>query len=678
VNKKLLSSAFLTAIILSGLIFVSMRLGTVHASTDISGLISSDTTWTLAGSPYIVTGDVLVEAGVLLTIEAGVVVKFDGGTNLIVDGTLVANGDETHPVTFTSNAATPAPNDWGTINFRGSSTASIMKWASISYASDGVTVTSGSPTIEKCSISNNQRYGIYVSAGTPKIISSTISNNGKDGIWNYVGDITVTNSTISNNQGNGIYKDSKSITVQGSVISNNHQSGIYGGAGGAFAISDCEVSYNGHNGVTIIYSEVSVNNSEIIYNDQDGVHMASGTLSGSATITGTTISNNNGNGVYKSSGSMQITNNTIKFNNVGVAATPFKLVGADSFQEKSGDTIIQYNNIVDNTLYAVENIGPGTNIFGAVLNLTATNNWWGTTDTSLIDQLIKDVKDDFNLGRVEYVPFLTEPASVPSSPSPTPTPTPTPTATPTPTPTPAPTPSPSQTAFISITTESTSTVVGSPITVSGRLYDSNGQGIANEIVLLSYTFTGSNSWTPISSDLTSSSGEYSIQWINTASGTFTLNATWNGNDEYLGASATTTLSFLPYENQQYFFVESNSTVSALAFNSTSLELSFTVNGTEGTAGYVKVTIAKNLVANAENIKVYMDGEQLNYEITSNTDSWLLSFTYTHSTHDVMISLAASEAEEKFLGIDLILIAVVVVIVVAGAVGFIVWRKKKQP
>jgi hypothetical protein len=66
---------------------------------------------------------------------------------------------------------------------------------------------------------------------------------------------------------------------------------------------------------------------------------------------------------------------------------------------------------------------------------------------------------------------------------------------------------------------------------------------------------------------------------------------------------------------------------------TSSELSFTVNGTSGNTGYVKVTIAKSLVSNAENVKVYLDGNQLNYEVTSNTDSWLLTFMYLHAHRD---------------------------------------------
>ena len=46
------------------------------SATDVSGVISSNTTWTLANSPYLATGYVTVNAGVTLTIEPGTVVKF--------------------------------------------------------------------------------------------------------------------------------------------------------------------------------------------------------------------------------------------------------------------------------------------------------------------------------------------------------------------------------------------------------------------------------------------------------------------------------------------------------------------------------------------------------------------------------------------------------------------------
>ena len=41
-----------------------------------NGIIDTDTVWSASGSPYVVTGSVLVSSGVKLTVEAGVEVKF--------------------------------------------------------------------------------------------------------------------------------------------------------------------------------------------------------------------------------------------------------------------------------------------------------------------------------------------------------------------------------------------------------------------------------------------------------------------------------------------------------------------------------------------------------------------------------------------------------------------------
>jgi PKD repeat protein len=402
------------AVFVSGLLIAGINFNATKAvdygssGTYVGGYITTNTTWTLAGSPYIVVADVIVEPNVFLTIEPGVIVKFAIGTNLVIDGGLFAWGNSTHKITFTSNNTTPTPGDWGTIKFRSPRFESVIEWGVINYGTDGVLVASGSPTIVKCSIAYNQRFGIYVSAGTPTIINSTISNNDQDGIWNYVGAIAIMNTTVTNNGGNGIYKDSGSITITGSTISNNRQSGIYGGAGGGISIVDSTITYNGHNGITIVYSDVLANQCRISYNNVDGICMSSGTLSGSATITYSIISHNSRNGVYKDSGSMRISFNNITSNQVGVATTPFKKV-FDSFQEKSGDTIIEYNNIFDNILYAVENIGSGVNTRGDEIHINATYNWWGTTNETLIEEHIYDYYDDYNLGKVLYKPYLIPP-----------------------------------------------------------------------------------------------------------------------------------------------------------------------------------------------------------------------------------------------------------------------------
>ncbi|MGA9539169.1 MAG: hypothetical protein WBR24_24975, partial [Desulfobacterales bacterium] len=66
--------------------------GTSFAETYVSGNITSNTTWGVAGSPYIVTGDVTVRHATatsggtvaVLTIEPGVVVRFAPGTGIYI------------------------------------------------------------------------------------------------------------------------------------------------------------------------------------------------------------------------------------------------------------------------------------------------------------------------------------------------------------------------------------------------------------------------------------------------------------------------------------------------------------------------------------------------------------------------------------------------------------------
>ncbi len=54
--------------------------------THVEGRIETDTTWDIAGSPYVLTGDVEVVGGATLTIEAGVSVDGMAGTRLVVGG----------------------------------------------------------------------------------------------------------------------------------------------------------------------------------------------------------------------------------------------------------------------------------------------------------------------------------------------------------------------------------------------------------------------------------------------------------------------------------------------------------------------------------------------------------------------------------------------------------------
>jgi hypothetical protein len=62
------------------LVFATLPALPARASTSITSHITTNTTWTLAGSPYIIDRTTLyVSSGATLTIEPGVEVQFNKG-----------------------------------------------------------------------------------------------------------------------------------------------------------------------------------------------------------------------------------------------------------------------------------------------------------------------------------------------------------------------------------------------------------------------------------------------------------------------------------------------------------------------------------------------------------------------------------------------------------------------
>jgi hypothetical protein len=206
----------------------------------------------------------------------------------------------------------------------------------------------------------------------------------------------------------------------------------------------------------------------------------------------------------------------------------------------------------------------------------------------------------------------------------------------------------------------------------------NGTGVSDAPIFLSYSVTGGKSWEDLTLVYTGSDGSYSATWLPSVTGNYLLKAVYEGDANELGSTCeTVSFTVMPIADNDVFSVSSNSTVTALAFNSTTSELSFTVSGPSETWGYVELSIAKSLVTDAEGIKVYLDGSQLNYELTSITDSWLLFFTYTHSTHKVSVNLPTNDSGPTLLRAEYgTLIFGSITIVITGS-GLLFYFKKRK-
>jgi PKD repeat protein len=220
-----------------------------------------------------------------------------------------------------------------------------------------------------------------------------------------------------------------------------------------------------------------------------------------------------------------------------------------------------------------------------------------------------------------------------------------------------------ESGVLSISTETPSTFIGFSVGINGTLSDTIGNGLEDETILLYYTFQGASSWFPLTSAITDKLGRFYVQWIPTATGAFTIIAQWSGNLTISGSTTSVILNTMPYQNQYVFAVESNSTVLALAFDSADSKLTFTAEGPTDTTGYAKVTIAKSLVDNATNMRVYLDNEEFPYSMNSLGDSWILTFSYTHSIHNVSVSLNVRPVPELQLTTMLLLFTTTIVAIV---------------
>ncbi len=145
----------------------------VQAQTTINSNIVTNTTWTAANSPYIISANITVSANVTLNIESGVEVKFDAGRYIVVRGTMNA----TNTVFTGNNGITKGFWDGIYVSHSSYEDGSVsLTGCTIEHATQ-INTRKGTLTLDGCTLNNFSGSGVVIEAlGILDIANTTISN----------------------------------------------------------------------------------------------------------------------------------------------------------------------------------------------------------------------------------------------------------------------------------------------------------------------------------------------------------------------------------------------------------------------------------------------------------------------------------------------------------------------
>ena len=274
----------------------------------MSGTLTTNTTWSLPGSPYLVIGDILVASGVTLTVEPGVQVRFDttppASHSILVAGTILSVGRPDLQVTFTSNDPFPDRNDWVSIRLDRSA-GSVFEWTEFSWGSTTLDIRQCSPRIANNTILESGLRAIQVLGPNAEPV---IENN--------------TIATQLFNERTGIITQDANPTIRNNVLTDNYF-GIFVYLGGQPLIQNNAIR-NGWVGLIVVSSSPVVSNN---------------------VIEGNGLADYGGTGVLVFDSPVTFLNNIIRNNGVGVDI-PYN--SKESFPLSRGNVV---NGIPLETLY---------------------------------------------------------------------------------------------------------------------------------------------------------------------------------------------------------------------------------------------------------------------------------------------------------------------------------------
>jgi RHS repeat-associated protein len=195
---------------------------------EVSGTVAHSATWNNGGTKVKLIGATTVASGATLRIEPGV--RFSE-SNLVVNGTLLAEGTSSEPVIFEGGSQ-------AAVAFEPGSGASVLNHVEVLHAgttacctsNPAILVKKSSPTIENSTIAKSPYLSIYVKeGGSPEIANNHIVNDSRTAIFysastGNMGEVNIHGNVVESSYG-GISVNATGSSVTGKTLSANTVSG---------------------------------------------------------------------------------------------------------------------------------------------------------------------------------------------------------------------------------------------------------------------------------------------------------------------------------------------------------------------------------------------------------------------------------------------------------------------
>ncbi len=186
----------------------------LQAQTNVSGNITTNTTWTKIGSPYIMNGNIGVSSSATLTIEAGVEVIRNQDFYILINGSINAIGTTTDSIKFSSNISSPTAFflDFQKSNLS-NSTLKYFTFKNLSSANVNMIRVGNEAEGQEVNPKNS---GI-LEISNSRFSKSIAVTKGYGTTASFV----IKNSTIESSQIKGMYPRTEPITIENCTINNS-------------------------------------------------------------------------------------------------------------------------------------------------------------------------------------------------------------------------------------------------------------------------------------------------------------------------------------------------------------------------------------------------------------------------------------------------------------------------